>query len=97
MRMGTFRSDGDFEAVQALANRGFVAFCRGDLPTALTVYDEAADRYALLGVDRTRLAAQFARVCAASPAIEVRCLSYPRALEHLPAVHRALLDDLRHS
>ncbi len=51
--------------------------------------------YVLDVTDRARLAAQFARVCAASPAVEVRRLSYPRALEHLPAVHAALLNDLR--
>lgn len=51
--------------------------------------------YVLDVLDRDRLAAQFARVCAASPAAEVRRLSYPRALDRLPAVHAAIREDLR--
>jgi hypothetical protein len=51
--------------------------------------------YVLDVSDRARLAAQFARICAASPAAEVRRLSYPRALDRLPDVHAAIREDLR--
>jgi CHAT domain-containing protein len=39
----------DVESVVTLHNRGRIAYCSGDLPTALRLYDEAAERYAALG------------------------------------------------
>ena len=36
----------ELEAVDALGNRGLIAFCRGDIPRTLSLYDEAARRYA---------------------------------------------------
>jgi tetratricopeptide (TPR) repeat protein len=42
------------EAAVTLHNRGRIAYCRGDLPTALRLYDEAAERYAALGEDSAR-------------------------------------------
>ena len=41
--------------VVTLHNRGLIAFCQGDLPRALELYDEAADEYAALGRDRHAL------------------------------------------
>lgn len=40
----------DLERVHAVHNRGDIAACQGDLPRALSLYDEAARRYAALGV-----------------------------------------------
>jgi tetratricopeptide (TPR) repeat protein len=42
------------ESVVTLHNRGRIAYCRGDLPAALRLYDEAAERYAALGEDPAR-------------------------------------------
>ncbi|EWT02026.1 hypothetical protein N865_06930 [Intrasporangium oryzae NRRL B-24470] len=39
----------DFEAAQAVHNQGLAAHLRGDLPAALTLLDEAAERYGALG------------------------------------------------
>jgi tetratricopeptide (TPR) repeat protein len=36
----------ELEAVDNLEHRGLIAFCRGDLPRTLSLYDEAARRYA---------------------------------------------------
>ena len=36
----------ELEAVDALGNRGLIAFYRGDIPRTLSLYDEAARRYA---------------------------------------------------
>ncbi|ADB33230.1 Tetratricopeptide TPR_4 [Kribbella flavida DSM 17836] len=44
------------ESVQTLHNRGVIAYCRGDLPTALALYDQAAQRYAECGVSPAELA-----------------------------------------
>jgi tetratricopeptide (TPR) repeat protein len=42
-----FRAAGqELEAVDTLEHRGLIAFCRGDLPRTLSLYDEAAQRYA---------------------------------------------------
>ena len=39
---GIFEAAGqEFEAAQAVHDQGYVAFCRGDLPGALTLYDQA--------------------------------------------------------
>ena len=43
------------EAVVTLHNRGFIAYCSGDLPSALRLYDAAAEGYANLGEDTSRL------------------------------------------
>lgn len=52
-----FRSAGqDLEAVHTQHNRGVIAYCKGDLPTALSLYDEAGSRYAELGVESSDLA-----------------------------------------
>ena len=51
--------------------------------------------YVLDVSDRVRLAAQFARVCAASPAVEVRRLRYRARSTVFRAVHAAIRDDLR--
>ncbi len=39
------------ESVVTLHNRAEIAWCRGDLPLALRLYDEAAEQYAALGED----------------------------------------------
>ncbi len=45
-----FASEGQqLEAVQTQQMRGLIAYCRGDLPTALALYNSAADRFAALG------------------------------------------------
>ncbi|CUR55843.1 Tetratricopeptide TPR_4 [metagenome] len=49
-------ADQQLEAVDAVEHRGLVAFTRGDLPRALTVYDEAARRYAPLAAAPPELA-----------------------------------------
>ena len=43
------------ESVVTLHNRGYIAWCRGDLPAALRLYDEAAEGYAALGEDYSLL------------------------------------------
>ena len=43
------------EAVVTLHNRGFIAYCSGDLPSALRLYDAAAEGYANLREDTSRL------------------------------------------
>lgn len=40
----------EFEYAEARQNRGYVAFLRGDLPTALEYLDEAGERYEKVGV-----------------------------------------------
>ena len=40
----------DLESVYEVQNRGLVAFTLGDLPTALSHFDEAAAKYRELGV-----------------------------------------------
>ncbi len=49
------REEEPVEAVRALHNRASVAFLRGDLPASLRLYDEAAARYAHLGLDDVTL------------------------------------------
>ena len=44
------------EAAEAVQNLGAVAMARGDLPAALRLYDEAADRFTALGLDEVELA-----------------------------------------
>ena len=52
-----FRSTGQqLEEVRALHNSGLVAFRKGDMPATLALLDEAAARYAELGVDQPELA-----------------------------------------
>ncbi|HET6937538.1 MAG TPA: hypothetical protein VFI19_02985 [Nocardioides sp.] len=47
---GIFEEEGqDLEAVQVMHDRGYLAFCRGDLPAALTLYDGAGAGYAAHG------------------------------------------------
>jgi len=46
----------DFEYAKARHNRGCVAFIRGDLPEALTYFDEAGNRYDALGENMPDLA-----------------------------------------
>ena len=46
----------DFEYAKARHNRGWVALCRGDLPEALTYFDEAGNRYDALGENMPDLA-----------------------------------------
>ena len=56
-RSGSSTEEGlESEAARACHNRGDVAFIRGDLPTALRLYDEAAARFAALGLDGVQLA-----------------------------------------
>jgi CHAT domain-containing protein len=43
------------EAVVTLHNRGFIAYCSGDLPRSLRLYDDAAARYAVLQLDPQKL------------------------------------------
>ena len=38
-----------------LHNQGWIAFCGGDLPGCLSLYDQAAERYSALGEDRVAL------------------------------------------
>ena len=45
------------EAVLALHNQGAVAYVKGDLPTALKVFDRSEEEYAELGIDAAPLAA----------------------------------------
>ncbi len=49
------REGQDVEAVVTLHNRGFIAYCSGDLPRALSLYDAAAARYAPLHLDPQKL------------------------------------------
>ena len=49
------REDQQIEAVVTLHNRGFIAYCSGDLPHALSLYDAAAARYAPLHLDPQKL------------------------------------------
>jgi tetratricopeptide (TPR) repeat protein len=52
-----FRSTGQqLEEVHALHNSGIVAFRKGDMPTTLALLDQAAGRYAELGVNLPELA-----------------------------------------
>jgi tetratricopeptide (TPR) repeat protein len=52
-----FRAAGqELEVVLTVHNRGVIAYCRGDLPSALALYDEAARGYADLGVSSPDLA-----------------------------------------
>ena len=47
-----FTAEGqDVESVVTLHNRGWIAWCQGNVPVALRLYDEAADGYAALGED----------------------------------------------
>jgi tetratricopeptide (TPR) repeat protein len=47
---GIFEEEGqELEAVQVVHDQGYVAFCRGDLPQALALYDRAAAGYARYG------------------------------------------------
>lgn len=46
----------EFEYAKARHNSGWVAFIRGDLPKALTYFDEAGNRFDALGEDFTELA-----------------------------------------
>jgi tetratricopeptide (TPR) repeat protein len=46
----------DLEVAYAIHNRGLVAFHRGDLPVALSYFDQAAQRYELLGTPPPELA-----------------------------------------
>ncbi len=50
------REHQELESVQPLHNRGLIAYCRGDLPAALAIYDQAAERYAKGGVSPAELA-----------------------------------------
>ena len=53
---GLFAEEGqDREAVVTLHNQGWIAFCGGDLPGCLSLYDQAAERYSALGEDRVAL------------------------------------------
>jgi len=54
------------EAAQALHNQGGVAYIRGDLPTSLRLYDEAAARFAALDLDGFELAADWAETLLAA-------------------------------
>ncbi len=47
----------ELESADAVMHRGVVAFRLGDLPAALACFDEAADRYAALGVTEPDLTA----------------------------------------
>jgi tetratricopeptide (TPR) repeat protein len=49
------REGQDVEALVTLHNRGFIAYCSGDLPRALSLYDAAAARYATFHLDRQKL------------------------------------------
>jgi tetratricopeptide (TPR) repeat protein len=52
-----FRAAGqELEVVLTVHNRGVIAYCRGDLPSALRLYDEAARGYADLSVSSPDLA-----------------------------------------
>lgn len=52
-----FRGAGqELEVLLTVHNRGVIAYCRGDLPSALTLYDEAARGYADLSVSSPDLA-----------------------------------------
>ena len=51
-----FRDQGQIaESLVTLHNRGWIAFCQGDLPRALELYDEEAEEYAALGRERHAL------------------------------------------
>jgi CHAT domain-containing protein len=51
-----FREHGQVaESLVTLHNRGFIAFCEGDLPRALELYDDAVAGYAALGRERHAL------------------------------------------
>ena len=49
------REGQDVEAVITVHNRGYIAYCSGDLPAALRLYDAAAERYAGLHLDPRKL------------------------------------------
>jgi CHAT domain-containing protein/tetratricopeptide (TPR) repeat protein len=56
----------DFEAVQAVHNRGLAAHARGDVPAALALLDEAAERYGALANLRHDLVIERAQVLLAA-------------------------------
>jgi tetratricopeptide (TPR) repeat protein len=56
----------DLEAADACLNQGYVAYLKGDLPSALTTLDLAARRYRKLGVDSPDLAGDYSTVLLAA-------------------------------
>ena len=56
----------DLEAADACLNQGYVAYLKGDLPSALKTLDLAARRYRKLGVDWPDLAADYSTVLLAA-------------------------------
>ena len=89
-----FLSEGqEFEAVQALENRGFIAYCTGDLPTTFTLYDAAASGYAALGVEPADLAADQCVAFLAAGLVEdaVDVVTAQLSRDSLHAIQRAEL------
>ncbi len=89
-----FSSEGQVvESLITLHNRGGIAFCEGDLPLALRLYDEAAERYVALDMEPAALVIdQCEALLAAGLADEAVELVRTRlASDDLPAVGRAEL------
>lgn len=90
-----FAAEGlEVEAAQVLHNRGGVAFCQGDLPTALRLYDDAAARFATLGMSTIVLALDRseALLAAGLPEEATTVIDTELARDHLQPIQMA---DLR--
>ena len=89
-----FRDQGQIaESLVTLHNRGWIAFCQGDLPRALELYDEAADEYAVLGRERHALVFDRGQALLAAGLAEeaVQVLGARLADESLPEAQQAEL------
>ena len=85
--------DQELEVLATVQNRGAIAFCRGDLPATLALYDEAAHGCAALGVSWPELAIDRCRAFQAAglnrEAVDV--VAEALAAPSLEATHRAEL------
>jgi tetratricopeptide (TPR) repeat protein len=81
------------ESLVTLHNRGWIAFCQGDLPQALELYDYAADEYAVLGRERHALVFDRCQALLAAGLADeaVQVLGERLADQSLPEAQRAEL------
>ncbi len=83
----------DLEAAFSRHNRGLIGYYKGDLPTALSLYDEVAERYAQFGVAAPELAIDrcTALLAAGLPDEAVRVVRHALDSGQLPTSGRAEL------
>ena len=74
----------EFEYAQATNNRGLLAFARGDLPTALALFDEAGRRFDALGTFDPDLAIDRCAVLLAAGLAEDAFTEADRAADRIP-------------